>query len=166
MSVVTAVFLASCRLGPSRIKTDRDAQGGDESVPSHCPLSGLDPSPATDGSPLAAHSSGDPLSTLVIQGLCPFYRQQTVAWEWVVPMKTGAVEGSGEGEMLEEWWSNPFLSHSTSCSPVISDNRRTRCSQGSGHCLSCCPLWSGQQKDSVGPTLPWGPMEPPGASVA
>ena len=47
-----------------------------------------------------------------------------------------------------------------------SDNRRTRCSQGSGHCPSCCPLWSGRQRDSVGPTSPWGPMELPGASAA
>lgn len=84
------------------------------------------------------------------------------------PMKAGPVEDVGEGEHWEEWCT-PFPESAYLSSPLwprSSDNRRIRYSQGSGHCLSCSPLWSGRQRGSVGPTSPSGPMEPPGASAA
>lgn len=84
------------------------------------------------------------------------------------PMKTQPVEGAG-GERLKKWWSSlyPISPHlSSPLWSLPSDNRRIRYSQGSGHCPFCCPLWSGQQRVSVEPTSPWGPMELPGASAA
>lgn len=146
--------------GPGRTKTDD--QGGDYSVHPHSHLSWLGPSPASKLSGFTIHPSYPRTLTISHIANCGLGRDPS-------PMKPGPVGDVGEGERLEEWWSSPFPISPYLSSPLwpwSSDNRRIRYSQGSGHCLSCCPLWSGRQRGSVEPTSPWGPMELPGASAA